>query len=182
MTLDRAEAERLLAELARRLAAEGVDVRIHVLGGAAVMLTSRPDRVATADVDSWINCGARDDVRSAVLDAAAAIARETPGLGDDWLNEDARLFLPLSIGGAAEEWRPLIRVGGVEIVIAPPEVLLVMKLRAGRGRRDLPDAAVLIRECGLSSVAEVEALYERHFPYDDMSDRSRAWLASYLSA
>ena len=42
-------------ELATRLHAGGHQLTLHIVGGAAVMLTARPDRQSTVDIDTWIN-------------------------------------------------------------------------------------------------------------------------------
>lgn len=45
----------------------------------------------------------------------------------------------------------------MRIVVAPPDVLLAMKLLAGRGRRDLPDLGPPIGATGGATEAEVAA-------------------------
>jgi hypothetical protein len=181
MTLNREDAQRLLAELANKLHDADVAVTIHIVGGAAIMLTVRPDRTATVDVDSWINCGADDDTRAKVMGAAAEIARANPGISEDWLNENASRFIPDSVGGNPDRWIALIDVGNVLIVAARVDVLLAMKLLAGRGRRDLPDVDALVVACGLTTIAEVEQLFDRFYPYDEMSPRARTWLERNLT-
>jgi hypothetical protein len=182
VTLDRAEAERLLNELAAKLHEDGVIVTIHIVGGAAVMLTARPDRTATVDVDSWINCGADEDTHAKVIETVAQIARANPGLTEDWLNEKASSFIPDSVGGDPNEWISLIELGGVRIVAARPDVLLAMKLLAGRGRRDLPDIEALVEVCGCTFASDAEALFARFYPHHEMSARARAWLEQNLDA
>lgn len=181
MTLDRAEAERLLHQLATEIDRDGIAVTIHVVGGAAVMLTTRPERTATVDVDSWINCGADEATHAKVMATAADIARANPGLAEDWLNEKAKLFIPDSVGGDPEDWVSLITVGEVRIFAARADVLLAMKLLAGRGRRDIPDIEALIAACGCQSVAHAEAIFESFYPHDDMNPRARAWLEQNLA-
>ena len=182
MTLDRSTAERLLTDLATQLDVAGIAVTIHLVGGVAVMLTARPDRAATVDVDSWINSGPDDDIRAKVMSVAAEIARRNPGVSADWLNENARMFIPDNVGGSDDEWDPYLEIGQVKIVLAPAPVLLAMKLRAGRGRRDLPDVQALIEACGLSTITEVTDLYEHYYPHDEIAPRAIAWLAANLPA
>ena len=153
MTLSREDVLRGLADLADRLAVAGVTATIHVVGGAAVMLSVRPDRQSTVDVDTWINTKGDDAIRSRVLSEAALVARRNPGFRDDWLNDAARMFLPDGVGSDPAQWSLLFERAEVRIVIASAEVLLAMKLHAGRGRRDLPDLPALVEACGLGSRA-----------------------------
>jgi hypothetical protein len=155
-------------------------VSIHVIGGAAVMLSVRHDRQLTIDVDSWINAHGNDAVRTSVLNAAAGISRRNTGFRDDWLNDAARMFLPDAVGGGTEEWLPPIERGEVRILIARPELLLAMKLRAGRGRRDLPDLPSLIDASGLSTTEEVAGLFNRYYPHDEMNASVWRWLEANL--
>ena len=60
--------DRVLTELAERVAARDVEVVIHVVGGSAVAIGYNPDRSATRDVDAWVNA-------SAARLAAVAISR-----------------------------------------------------------------------------------------------------------
>jgi hypothetical protein len=182
MTLDREDAHRLLTELAHKLHDADVAVTIHIVGGAAIMLTARPDRTATVDVDSWINCGTDDGTRAKVIGAAVEIARANPGISEDWLNEKASRFIPDSVGGNPNEWIALIDVGDVHIVAARAEVLLAMKPLAGRGRRDLPDVDALVVACRLTTIAEVEQIFDRFYPYDEMSPRAHTWLEQHMTA
>ena len=179
MSLDRTDVMRGLTDLATRLNDAGIEVVIHLVGGAAIMLTVRPDRQSTVDVDSWINTHGDQALHAQVLEAAEAVARANPGFADDWLNDNAQLFIPESVSGALDEWLPLISLGTVTIVNARPDVLLAMKLRAGRGRRDLPDLPALILACGLTTVAEVEAVFERLFPYEEIRASAQAWIEAH---
>lgn len=176
MILDRELALDLLNQLVERLADQEVHVHIHVVGGAALMLTVRPDRDATVDIDSWINAAAGSRDRVAVDEAVFEIARGHPGLPDNWLNDGARLFIPDSVSGLDDDWIPLIERGSVKVSVARPEVLLVMKLLAGRGRRDLPDLPSLIEACGLRTRAEIEHAFERWYPDDAMGPPAVVWL------
>jgi len=168
-----------LTQLAERLNKDGVNVSIHLVGGAAVMLTVRPDRQLTADVDSWVNNGGDEQLRARVLEAVVLVGRANPGFTDDWLNDKAAMFIPDSVGGDLSEWNRLLTVGGVTIVVAPPDVLLAMKLLAGRGRRDLADLPALVAACGVTTVREVEAIFDRYYPHDDIKPSARRWLTEF---
>lgn len=174
--LSREDVVRGLTQLAERLDADGVKVVIHLVGGAAVMLTVRHDRQLTTDVDSWVNSHGDEPLRSRVFEAVVLIGRANPGFPDDWLNDKAAMFIPDNVSGDLSEWKPLLTVGGVTIVVAPPEVLLAMKLLAGRGRRDIPDLPALTAACGVTTVREVEAIFDRFYPHDEMKPSARRWL------
>jgi hypothetical protein len=68
------------------LAAQGIEGRIYVVGGAAMALAYRRDRV-TRDVDAVF-------APSAAVRAAAAEVAIERGLPDDWLNDAVRGFVP----------------------------------------------------------------------------------------
>ena len=172
--LVKAEIVASLQELVDRLAAEEIRISIHIVGGAAIVLSARPDRQATRDIDAWLN--GPETARIRLLDIAAQIATER-GWNTDWINDNARLFIPESIGGAASEWTPLIDTDDIKVMIAQPQVLLAMKLRAGRGRRDLADLPALIHFCGLTTMAEIVAIFDHFYPHDDMSKKAADWLS-----
>jgi hypothetical protein len=161
-------------ELATRLDTGGHQLTLHIVGGAAVMLTVRPDRQSTVDIDTWINTSS-EATRLAVAQHVSQIANER-GWPDDWLNDKARLFIPEAVGGSTEEWSALLVVGAVTVVTARPDVLLAMKLFAGRGRRDMPDLPALIDACGLTTRAEIESVFETLYPYEEMKRPAVLWL------
>lgn len=171
--LRRDDIEAALTDLAEMLSDAGVEATFHIVGGAAIALTARPDRQATNDVDTWIR--ATDEARAEVDNAIVTVARRRGWL-DDWLNDKARLFIPDDVGGAAAEWLPHRVVGKVSFVTARPDVLLAMKLRAGRGLRDFGDLPSLIAACGYTSRAQVEACFSTHYPHDVMKPKVQAWL------
>jgi hypothetical protein len=105
-----------------------------------------------------------------------AIEREWP---DDWFNAKATMFLPAY--GEPFAWRTLLEIGVVRILVAPPDVLLAMKLLAGRGRRDLPDVGPLIVECEIVTTSAAIELFESFYPHDEMSGKSLAWLKQNLA-
>jgi hypothetical protein len=85
------------------------------------------------------------------------------------------MFLP--VDGEPHGWQPLCSGGGIEVWIAPPDIVLAMKLRSNRGRRDTRDLPVLIEAVGLTTRVEIEALFERFFPHDEtISARCADWL------
>ena len=167
----RDEIQSALAEVAHILNAEGVRARILVFGGAALALEYVHGRAATRDVDGAFGSSAKE-----VASAARKVARAR-GYPDDWLNDAARVFLPIH---GDPEFRPVIRVGHVEIAVAPPDLLLAMKLRAARGRRDLDDIEDLLHVCGIATADDALHLFEEYFPDDVLPDRALEALTQML--
>lgn len=80
------EAAALLGELDARLRERGVAASVFVVGGAAIAATEARSRRLTEDVDALTH----DEV---VLEEAKAMARER-GLPENWLNQDAKMWMP----------------------------------------------------------------------------------------
>ena len=76
-----------LAELVKHLHDAGVPARVQLVGGAAIALTIKADRVATRDVDGPLTPAAD------VLAAADKVARAR-GWPTDLLNDKAAQFVP----------------------------------------------------------------------------------------
>jgi hypothetical protein len=168
----------VLADLAARVASTGSNVTVHVVGGAAIAIGVHPQRDATQDVDVWLNTDATG--RRVVEEVAARIADER-GWSRSWLNEEARGFIPESVGGkGSPDWQPYCAIDDVAVVVAHPRILFAMKLHAARGRRDFPDLAVLAGPAGIDSAATASALFEEYFPYDELKPRAREWLAAFF--
>ena len=70
------------------------------------------------------------------------------------------------------DWRPVFKVGTVEVVVADERTMLAMKMRASRGRRDEVDIKFLLDKCGITSVDRALALHEEYFPEDQLPDRA----------
>ena len=87
--IDTAQLRALLGELAERLAEQGVEARIFVVGGAALALGyyDEGDRRLTNDVDAWFF---PVDVVSRVAQTLA----DEHGLRPGWLNGRASQFSP----------------------------------------------------------------------------------------
>jgi hypothetical protein len=155
-----------LRDLVGRLRGGGQVSRIQIIGGAAIALTLNEQRSATADIDAPV---APHDL---VLAMATAIASERNWRGD-WLNDAAAQFLPTGYGRPAG-WVTIYDAGGVTVEVADAETLLAMKVYAAqkRGRRELEDLEVLIPAVGLTSVDDIEALYESFYPGDELTERT----------
>jgi hypothetical protein len=163
-----------LRDLVRRLRSAGQPSRIQIVGGAAIALTLNERRSATVDVDGPVS---PPDI---VLATAAAIASER-NWRSDWLNDAAAQFLPTGYGRAAG-WVTIYDADGVTVEVADAETLLAMKVYAAqkRGRRELEDLEVLIPAVGLTTVDEVEALYESFYPGDELTERTATIIQAVL--
>jgi len=159
--MDRSEIEGALRELSEMLDAKGVVGRIYLVGGAAMVLAYR-SRFSTDDVDG--SSYPTDEVVAAAEEIA-----DRRGLQPDWLHDSVKVYFPTSKG---PDWRPVFKVGTVEVVVADERTLLAMKMRASRGRRDEVDIAFLLDKCRIDSVDGALALYEEYFPEDELPDRA----------
>lgn len=147
----------LMSELAEAMAADGIGAKIVIVGGGALCFVY--DRQATTDVDAAIY------PKEAIAPYAAEIARRHD-LRPDWLNDKAVGFFPHDDPVTI----PVIAVGDVTVERVDTDVLLAMKLRACRPRKDLFDLAILLRRHDIRSLAEAEAWLDRFFPEDQVKD------------
>ncbi len=99
----------------------------------------------------------------------AAEVAERRGLRSNWLDDSVKVYFPIA---SEPEWRPVIKVGSVEVVVADERTLLAMKMRASRGRRDEADIESLLEKCQIISVNDALALYEEYLPEDDLSPQA----------
>lgn len=151
---------RALTSLDLRLQRRRLTADVFVFGGAAMVLgfDARP---ATRDLDAvW-------QPHTAVLEEAWAVAEEL-GLPRSWLNEQASTYLPSGVrsGDAVAFHGAALRV-----TLASAELLLAMKVRAGR-RGDLADIALLAARLGMSTADEVIAHAESVFD-EQVAERQR---------
>lgn len=167
--LDRDDVELLLRELAQRLHAVGITAGIRVIGGAAIALINS-DRRSTADIDAVLLPA--HPVR--VMAEGMALEHDLPA---DWLNDAALAYVPL-VG--IDDWQEIFRVGDVTVSIGSVHLLLAMKLRANRGRRDTDDIEFLLDRCGVTSIQDAQEIYERYNTEEVLTDaaatRVQAWL------
>jgi hypothetical protein len=71
-----------------------------------------------------------------------------------------------------DEWVTVWAESGIEISVGSPEMLLAMKLNAGRPGRDDSDIARLLAICDVDSTDAAEALFERFYPGEVLKERS----------
>lgn len=169
--MDRGEILAALQDLSDELQRREVDARIYLVGGAVMVLAFNA-RFSTDDVD------ASAYPAEEVLAAASDIA-DRRGLDRSWLNDSAKMFVPLN--RTVPDWRPVFKVGTVEIVAADERTMLAMKLRASRGRRDEEDIEFLLGRCDINSESEAFQLYDEYFPEDPVPSRSRPMVRRALA-
>lgn len=165
----------LLDLLVERLLHLDRPFRIGLVGGAAIVLAYEPDdRGLTTDVDAL---EATD--MTVVRELAAEIAAER-GLPVDWLNFKVQMFAPDPIY-PEPEWVSVRESGQVKVAVANPEMLLAMKLHAGRGRRDLDDIEFLLDVCGVESVESATEIFEAYYSREVLKDRVVEYLEERFS-
>src|SRR5580658_3306709 len=153
--------EGALEELGFELERQGISARLYVVGGA-VMVLDFGTREMTDDIDGGVYPAKE------VLNVAAAVGQRR-GLSSTWLNDAAKIYIPIF---KQPDWRPVRRVGTLEIFAADARAMLAVKIRASRGRRDEVDLEFLLNECGVDSVEDATSLYLEFFPDDPLPDRA----------
>lgn len=142
----------LLAQLDQRLQRRGVAASVFVVGGAAIAAAGvRSDRL-TEDIDAI----AQDAV---VLAEASALAAER-GLPENWLNPNARMWMPpLPDGVLDRPDRP-----GLRVTYADDGFLFATKLVAQR-TKDADDVVALAERLGMqrAEADELEAHIRRYY-------------------
>lgn len=168
------EALRRLGELAK---AEGVTLEVSLYGGAVFTLVYG-SREATKDVDAVVR---QTDLAKKL---AARVAREL-GLPEDWLNDDVKQFL------AEKEAKRLLTDSGfgdgLRVSVPTASYLLAMKLRACRPplpghAGDYADIRFLVQKMEIASVSAAEAIHDKFFPHDALSETAKEVVKSSLKS
>lgn len=167
------QALRRLGELAHE---KKMTLEVSLYGGEVFTLV-HGSRAATKDVDAVVRPGA------AARALAGQVAKEL-GLPEDWLNDDVKQFL-----AEKEAKRQLTTVDfgpGLRVSVPTAAYLLAMKLRACRPplpgyAGDYGDIRFLVKKLGLSSVREAEAIHDKFFPHDEISDTAREVVQSVVA-
>jgi hypothetical protein len=156
---------RRLGELAHQ---QKVTVEVSLYGGA-VFTVVYGSRDATKDVDGVVR---QNEIAKKL---ALQVAKEL-GLPEDWLNDHVKQFL-----AEKEAKRRLAESAfgeGIRISVPTAAYLLAMKLRACRPplpgyAGDYADIRFLIRKIGIASVEAAEAIHDKFFPHDVLSDAAK---------
>jgi hypothetical protein len=159
------QALRRLGELAHE---QKVTLEVSLYGGAVFTLVYG-SRDATKDVDAVVR---QSEIAKKL---ALRVAREL-NLPEDWLNDQVKQFL-----AEKEAKRQLTEADfgeGLRISVPTAAYLLAMKLRACRPPLpgypgDYGDIRFLVQKMGIASVEAAEAIHDKFFPHDALSDTAK---------
>ena len=140
--LDRSAITNALRQLGRRLAAEGIQGELFIVGGAAMALAYDARRF-TRDVDAIFEPKLR------IYEVAGELAEEL-GLPADWLNDGVKGFVVSDPKQGA-----VFAFEGLRVQTASPELMLALKVRAARLGEDDEDLRVLAELLGLRTAHDV---------------------------
>lgn len=159
------QALRRLGELAHE---QNVTLEVSLYGGAVFTLVYE-SRDATKDVDAVVR-------QSKIAKTLAAKVAKELDLPDDWLNDDVKQFL-----AEKEAKRQLTESDfgkGIRISVPTAAYLLAMKLRACRPPLpgylgDYGDIRFLVQKMEIDSVKAAEAIHDKFFPHDVLSETAK---------
>lgn len=161
-----------LVKAFRRLAAKlekaGVVGSVHVVGGAA-MLLSYNSRVTTRDIDALF---APD---GPMLAAIREVASDM-GWPNSWLNNQSSVYVARDPG----EGNRVFDHPNLTVSTTPPEHLLAMKTLASRGVRDRGDIELLLQRLDIRTPGEVWVVVRRYFGDTPIPDRARLLIEDLL--
>ena len=161
----------LVQSLAEEIAVLEIRFQIYIIGGAAVSISFNPDRNTTADIDAQFS---HDPRIIAIINRIA----EREGLQSDWINSKAGNRIPFPSYGYP--WHIHSKNEFVTVLVADADVLIAMKLNANRGRRDLQDLPPLINSLQISTLKEVEEIYDRFYSQELIPSDGREFLEDYF--
>ena len=168
------QALRRLSVLARE---QGVVLEISLYGGAVFTLVYG-SRDTTKDVDALVR-------PTAIAKKLAAKVAVELGLPEDWLNDDVKQFL------ADKEAKRVLSGDefgeGLRIAVPTAQYLLAMKLRASRPplpgyAGDYGDIRFLVTKMNIRSVKAAEAIHDKFFPHDTLSDAAKEVVAGTIQS
>lgn len=168
------QALRRLGELARD---RKITLEVSLYGGAVFTLVYG-SREATKDVDAVVR-------QSEIAKRLALQVADELGLPDDWLNDDVKQFL------AEKEAKRQLNTAdygeGLRVSVPTAAYLLAMKLRSCRPplpgyAGDYGDIRFLVKKMELASVIAAEAIHDKFFPHDVLSEAAKEVVRSALDA
>jgi hypothetical protein len=157
-----------LTRLGARLAEQGIEAEVYVVGGAAIALAFDARR-ATRDVDAVF------EPKQAVYAAADEVGAEL-GLPPGWLNDGVKGY----VAGPDDDASAALEVPGLRVLVASPRILLAMKVLAHRVGEDDEDVRLLARELDLDDATAVLAVAEE--VYGDRLDAAARFFVEELFA
>lgn len=156
---DKERLEQLLEEFLKELNNRGVKGTIFLVGGAALSLYYF-ERDSTKDIDA----GLPSDPRILEVIKEISIREKLPS---NWINSDASMYFGFP---PADYWVIKRNVGEITLKAASPELLLAMKLKASRGRRDNEDILELMRIIGPKDISDILSIFENVYAQDSLDD------------
>ena len=151
-----------LERLGAKLQERDIDASLYVVGGAALAFAFMRDRV-TRDIDAIV--APNQEVFAAAREVGDELA-----LPEEWLNDTASAFLPEV---QLDQGTLVFEAPGISVRTAPAEVLLAMKILAGRAK-DLDDIRTLAGLLRLTTAQQVWEVFLSYYPKGDLVDHSRA--------
>ena len=173
--LNRARITQALRRLGELALEQETTLEVSLYGGAVFTLVYG-SREATKDVDAVI----RQSEIAGIL--AARVARELE-LPNDWLNDHVKQFLAEK---EAKRELPQSDFGeGLRVSVPTAAYLLAMKLRACRPplpgySGDYGDIRFLVGKMEIGSVEAAEAIHDKFFPHDVLSDAAKEVIKSAI--
>jgi predicted nucleotidyltransferase len=166
--LSRVHITRALRRLGELAHEQKITLEVSLYGGAVFTLVYR-SRDATKDVDAVV---LQDEIAKKL---ALKVAQEL-GLPEDWLNDQVKQFL-----AEKEAKRHLTEPDfgeGLRVCVPTAAYLLAMKLRACRPPLpgylgDYGDIRFLVQKMGITSVEAAEAIHDKFFPHDVLSNAAK---------
>ena len=78
-------------------------------------------------------------------------------------------------------WITKLIIGEVTLKVASPELMLAMKIKASRGRRDNEDVIELLRILALSSIEEVLTIYENVYAQEELNSETMELITQFIA-
>jgi len=125
----RVELEELLEDFCLKASSEGFSGIVSIVGGAAMLLAYESSRAQTTDIDALYP-------HNKALEKVIFNISEERGIQKNWINGAVEEFVPYGVENA---WVHYKDIYGITVRVASAELLLAMKLAAGRPRKDFPD-------------------------------------------
>jgi predicted nucleotidyltransferase len=167
--LTREQMVQALRQLGSVLHSRGFDANLYVVGGAAMAFAYKRDRV-TRDIDAIVV--PNEEVFTAAREVGAEL-----GLPEEWINDTARAFLP---DVSLDAGTMVFEAPGISVRAAPAEVLLAMKILAGR-TKDLDDIRMLAQVLELNTAQQVTDVFLSFYPQGGLIDHSKALIEELFS-
>jgi hypothetical protein len=156
MLLSPEDLDDALRLLVTELVAAGVEARFQIVGAAAVTLQVGRD-ILTRDIDALYT-------PTPELDDVVKRIAATKNWPDTWINNAVQMFV--SHYDSDSDWELHTEEQGVLVLVARSQLLLAMKLLAGRGRRDSADIDRLLDKCEIATIQAATKLFDRYYPME----------------